>query len=249
MLQTFYAKNSGIEVSLRERKIVLRFFTFGSNESKQAKFVLTPEEAFHLGIGIVSTVKNGGKVSFIHKYNDSQSNLIFEKWQKNNKSGYGIVLKKGNDSINVAFDQVDALFMAELLKAMSIEATKAPEKATEKPDEEKTTEPDETTETVGVEDEKPVETKTEKIVPPDPEEVATTEAPAEVPAEVKMERGKLEGVIEAVRKDRRAVKVAGKWYDITDKTKVEGQIEKGKKASVYYSKGDRKLFANAVYVK
>lgn len=247
MTQTFYAKSTGIEVSLRGRKVVLRFFTFGTEkESKQAKFLFDPEEAFHLGIGIVSTVKNGGKVSFIHKYNDSTSNLIFEKWQKNNKSGYGLVLKKGNDTINVALDQVDVLFLSELLKAMSIEATKAPEKATEKSDEEKPAE-EKTAETELTETTtEPVETETKKVIPPDPE---VAEASAKVPAEVKVERGKLEGVIEAVRKDGKAFKISGKWYEVTEKTKLEGKLEKGKKVSVYYSKGNKKMFVNAVYVK
>jgi len=225
MKHTFYAKNTGVEVSVREGKTWLRFFTFGDGESKQVKFAMDPEEAFKAHLGILSVVKSGSKFSLIHKFNDKQSTLTIEKWEKNNKNGFGIVIKKDDTKINVPLDQVNVLFLAELLKAMSVESTKFEQR---KEQTETQAQTEVTTET--------------KIVEPDPDEAETGEAGDGT-------SGKLQKVVvEAVRVDGKAIKVNGKWYEITNKTKVEGEIGKNKVVNLYFYKGEKKNFANAIYV-
>jgi len=225
MKHTFYAKNTGVETTVREGKIWLRFFTFGDGESKQVKFAMDPEEAFKAHLGILSVVKSGSKFSLIHKFNDKQSTLTIEKWEKNNKNGFGIVIKKDDTKINVPLDQVNVLFLAELLKAMSVESTKFEQR---KEQTETQAQTEVTTET--------------KIVEPDPDEAETGEAGDGT-------SGKLQKVVvEAVRVDGKAIKVNGKWYEITSKTKIEGEIGKNKVVNLYFYKGEKKNFANAIYV-
>lgn len=230
MLHTFYAKNSGLEVRLKDGKIWLRFFTFGTEEKTQLKFMLDAEESFRTYLSILNLVKTGTKVSLIHKFNDVQSTLTIEKWSKNEKSGFGVILKKEETKINVPVDQANVLFFAELLKAMAIESTKTVADAITEQKQETNTQED-----VQIEGET-------KIVAPDPVENTET-------TNNETNTGKMQNVeIEAIRTDGKAVKVAGKWYEITDKTKVEGKLEKGKKANLYYFKGEKKLFVNAIYV-
>ena len=226
MKHTFYAKNTGVEVKVDDGRVKMRFFTFGEGESKQAKFLLDPEESFKLHLGIISIVKGQTKkFDLIHKFNDQKSILEVEKWERNNKSGYGVIIKKENVKLNVPLDQANVLFLAELLKAMAIEATKFEQRK-------------EQTETQA-QTEVTAETK---IVEPDPDEAETGEAGDGT-------SGKLQRVaIEAVRVDKRAIKVNGQWYEITDRTKIEGEISKNKVVNLYYYKGERKNFANAIYV-
>jgi len=232
MKHTFYAKSTGCEVSVREGKTWLRFFTFGDGETKQVKFAMDPEEAFKSHLGIISVVKSGSKFTLVHKFNEKQSTLTIEKWEKNDKSGFGIVIKKDDTKINVPLDQANALFLAELLKAMSIEATKFEQKR-----EQTQTETQAQTETQT--EEVAVETK---VVEPDTDATPTETGNGGT-------SGKLQKVkVEAVRVDGKAIKVNGQWFDITDKTKVEGEISKGKVINLYYYKGEKKSFANAVYV-
>jgi len=222
MKHTFYAKSTGVETTVREGKIWLRFFTFGDGETKQVKFAMDPEESFKTHLGILSVVKSGSKFSLIHKFNDKQSNLTIEKWEKNDKSGFGIVIKKDDTKINVPLDQANALFLSELLKAMAIEATKFEQRKEQTQTETQT----EVTET--------------KIIEPDPDETTETG---------NGNSGRLQKVvIEAVRVDKKAIKVNGQWYEITDRTKIEGEISKNKVVNLYYYKGEKKNFANAIYV-
>jgi hypothetical protein len=228
MKHTFYAKNTGVETTVREGKIWLRFFTFGDSETKQVKFTMDPEEAFKTHLGILSVVKSGSKFSLIHKFNDKQSSLIIEKWEKNDKSGFGIVIKKDDTKINVPLDQANILFLAELFKAMSIESTKFEQRKEQAETQAQTETQTEITET--------------KIVEPDPDESKTGEAGDGT-------SGKLQKVVvEAVRVDGKAIKVNGKWYEITSKTKIEGEIGKNKVVNLYFYKGEKKNFANAIYV-
>jgi len=228
MLHTFYAKSTGVEVSLGEGKVWLRFFTFGDESSKQTKFMLDPEEAFRSHLGVVSVVKNGNKFSLTHKFNEKQSILTIEKWERENKSGFGVIIKKDEIKINVPLDQANVLFLAELLKAMAIESTKTI--TTQKTQAETQTE------------EVTVETKT---VLPDPDETSVQSQTETRNGSSKIQNAK----IEAVRVDGKAFKVNGQWYEITDKTKIEGgSIGKGKTINLYYLKGERKNFANAIYI-
>jgi hypothetical protein len=232
MKHTFYAKSTGVETTVREGKIWLRFFTFGDGETKQVKFAMDPEEAFKAHLGIIAVVKSGNKFNLVHKFNDKQSNLTIEKWEKNDKSGFGIVIKKDDTKINVPLDQANILFLAELLKAMSIESTKFEQKR-EQTQTETQAQTEIQTEEVAVET---------KVVEPDTDESGATETG-------NGNSGKLQKVVvEAVRVDGKAIKVGGQWYEITDKTKVEGKVKKGDVINLYYYKGEKKNFANAIYV-
>lgn len=62
-------------------------------------------------------------------------------------------------------------------------------------------------------------------------------------------KGKLFKVfISAVKKDGTALRVKDRWYEITEKTRNEaGELKKGMRVNLYYSMGERKNFANAIY--
>lgn len=63
-------------------------------------------------------------------------------------------------------------------------------------------------------------------------------------------KGKLSKVfISAVKKDGTAIKVKDQWYEVNAKTKIDvGELKKGLKVNLYYSKGEKKNFANAIYL-
>jgi hypothetical protein len=62
-------------------------------------------------------------------------------------------------------------------------------------------------------------------------------------------KGKLFKVfINAVKQDGTAIRVMDQWYEINAKTKNEaGDLKKGMKVNLYFSKGEKKNFANAIY--
>ena len=62
-------------------------------------------------------------------------------------------------------------------------------------------------------------------------------------------KGKLFKVfISAVKKDGTAIRVKDTWYEITARTRNDaGELKKGMKVNLYYSMGERKNFANAIY--
>ncbi len=62
-------------------------------------------------------------------------------------------------------------------------------------------------------------------------------------------KGKLFKVfISAVTKDGTAIRVKDQWYEINAKTRNEaGELKKGMKVNLYFSKGEKKNFANAIY--
>jgi len=62
-------------------------------------------------------------------------------------------------------------------------------------------------------------------------------------------KGKLFKVfISAVKKDGTAIRVMDQWYEINAKTKNDaGALKKGMKVNLYFAKGERKNFANAIY--
>lgn len=134
MYQTFYAKSTGIEVTTNAKKVWLRFFTFGDgNGKKEKKFALTANEAFHLSLAVLQLVKTDKKsFKLIHKFNDKTTTLTLEKWVKDEKSGFGIVIQGGDEKINVPLNQVDFLFFGKLMETAAIDAAKEKPKATKK---------------------------------------------------------------------------------------------------------------------
>lgn len=63
-------------------------------------------------------------------------------------------------------------------------------------------------------------------------------------------KGKLLKVfISAVTKDGTAIRIKDQWYEINAKTRNEaGDLKKGMKVNLYFSKGEKKNFANAIYL-
>ncbi|GER94960.1 hypothetical protein A45J_2726 [hot springs metagenome] len=134
---TIYAKNSGVEIKAatavktedggairKEGRVQMRFFTFGNGTAKSLRFILTVFEAFGLYLSIYGVVKNGGKKSLVHKFTkddvEVKTYLTVEKWQNGDKSGYALVLSRGDDKVNVPVSESDLLYTAELLKALSV---------------------------------------------------------------------------------------------------------------------------------
>lgn len=134
MYQTFYAKTTGVEVTTNAKKVWLRFFTFGEgNGKKEKKFALTANEAFHLSLAVLQLVKTDKKnFKLIHKFNDKTTTLTLEKWVKDEKSGFGIVIQGGEDKINVPLNQVDFLFFGKVMEVSAIDAVKEKPKARKK---------------------------------------------------------------------------------------------------------------------
>jgi len=58
---------------------------------------------------------------------------------------------------------------------------------------------------------------------------------------------RLAGEIEAVRTDRQGFKLDGRWFKITDSTRVEADVTKGNSVSLYFSESRGVLYANAIY--
>lgn len=132
MYQTFYAKTTGVEVRANNKKVWLRFFVF-EGDKKEKRFALNPNEAFHLSLAVLQLVKTDKKqFKLIHKFNDKTTTLTLEKWVKDEKSGFGIVIQSGDDKINVPLNQVDFLFFGKLMETAAIDAAKEKPKATKK---------------------------------------------------------------------------------------------------------------------
>ncbi|GAB5045628.1 hypothetical protein [Thermodesulfovibrio sp. TK110] len=134
MFYTFYSKNSGMEITTAvqggEGKIFLRFFTFGNgNGNEQGIFMVDVKEAFNIMLICNTMVKgNLNQHKLIHKTDKNGqeriATLIFEKWQRNEKTGFAIVFKREENGsekkINVPFNKADFLYFAELMRHISV---------------------------------------------------------------------------------------------------------------------------------
>jgi hypothetical protein len=62
-------------------------------------------------------------------------------------------------------------------------------------------------------------------------------------------KGKLRKVfISAVKNDGTAIRIKDQWFEINAKTRNEaGELKKGMKVNLYFAKGEKKNFANAIY--
>lgn len=131
---TICAKDSGLEIfggekekeegsGLKTGRIFLRFFKFEKG-GKSLRFMLEPFEAYDLWEKIIKVSRQGGKEFLVHKFNapnqaEIKTYLNVEKWEKGDKSGCAVSIKRGNDSINVSMLEVRFRHLGELLKYFS----------------------------------------------------------------------------------------------------------------------------------
>jgi hypothetical protein len=129
---TIYAKSAGVEITPYEKRpegkacegrISLRFFKIESG-ALQLRFVAEPWEGFELSRMIDKVFREGGKETLTHKFESSEgeivSKLSVEKYEKNNRAGYALIIQRGNDSINVSASTSHFLYAAEFLKHLSV---------------------------------------------------------------------------------------------------------------------------------
>jgi hypothetical protein len=237
---TVYAKNTGVEiratskvsaeesVTEKEGRISLRFFTFGNGDSQSLKFILTPLEAYSIYLFTADIAKKGGKQTLTHKFQGEEGEVTtrftLEKWEKEGKSGYAYSLKRGDSkAVNVAMDFTTFLYAGELLKALSLEQAWSSYKASGEGEADDTADAPET-------------------------EAGETQAvPAGEKAQGPSNGNRLIGEIEAVRQDGQGFKLGGKWFKITERTRLEAELTKGNSVSLYFSEFGDTLYANAVY--
>jgi hypothetical protein len=129
---TIYTKSTGVEITPyekrqegkpREGRISLRFFKLESG-AQQLRFVAEPWEGFELFRIINKVFKEGGKEILTHKFESSTGDIVtkltVERYEKNNKTGYALIIQRGDESINVAATASNFLYAAEFLKHLSL---------------------------------------------------------------------------------------------------------------------------------
>lgn len=129
---TIYTKSAGVEISPyekrqedkpREGRISLRFFKMESG-SQQIRFVAEPSEGFELFRMINKVFMGGDKETLTHKFEGSEGEIVtrltLEKYERNNKEGYALIIQRGNESINVTATANNFLYAAEFLKHLSL---------------------------------------------------------------------------------------------------------------------------------
>lgn len=129
---TIYAKSAGVEITpyekrqegkAREGRISLRFFKMESG-ARQLRFVAEPSEGFELFRMIDKVYRNGGRETLTHKYESSSgevvSKLSVERYEKNNRTGYALIIQRGDEGINVSATAGHFLYAAEFLRHLSL---------------------------------------------------------------------------------------------------------------------------------
>ena len=129
---TTYTKSAGVEISPyekrqegkpREGRISLRFFKLESG-AQQLRFVAEPGECFELCRMINKVFREGGKENLTHKFESNAGEIVtkltVERYERNNKTGYALIIQRGDESINVAATVSNFLYAAEFLKHLSL---------------------------------------------------------------------------------------------------------------------------------
>jgi hypothetical protein len=129
---TMFAKSAGVEIGPfekkqegkpREGRILLRFFRMESG-AQQLRFIAEPCECFEISRMISKVYREGGKETFTHKFESSGGEIItkltVEKFERNHKTGYALILQRGDDSINVSANVGHFLYAAEFLRHLSL---------------------------------------------------------------------------------------------------------------------------------
>ncbi|KAF0215822.1 MAG: hypothetical protein FD174_3963 [Geobacteraceae bacterium] len=129
---TIFAKNAGVEISAYEKRteskphegrISLRFFKMESG-AQQLRFVAEPWEGFELYRKTNKVYREGGKETLIHKFESSTGEIVtkltVEKYERNNKAGYALIIQRGDESINVSASEGHFLYAAEFLRHLAL---------------------------------------------------------------------------------------------------------------------------------
>ena len=129
---TMFAKSAGVEIGpfekrpegkSREGRILLRFFKMESG-AQQLRFIAEPCECFEISRMISKVYREGGKETFTHKFassgGETVTKLTVEKFERNQKTGYALILQRGDDSINVSANVSQFLYAAEFLRHLSL---------------------------------------------------------------------------------------------------------------------------------
>jgi len=232
---TFFSKNTGVEIreydrvikDTREGKVRLRFFTTDGSK-KNLIFMLDPDEAYVLGFRMQKIVKKEeNNFSLLHSFlapdgSEVVSKLICERWERDGKSGFSLVIVRGQERINVALSEGRFLYASNLLKFLAMQSSwwvfvGDRDKIEEEVVEEKKIEEAE-------ENEVEVKTNPFKLV-------------------------KVEGEVQAVAKSGSSFKVNDSWINLKETTKVSGELSRGKHVEVLVSKSEGRVYAERVRVK
>jgi hypothetical protein len=129
---TIYTKSAGVEIGPyekrqegkpREGRISLRFFKMEGG-TQMLRFVVEPWEGFELSRIISNVYREGGKQTLTHKFKGSSGEIItrlaVEKFERNGKPGYALIIQRDNDSINVSIPTGQFLYAAEFLRHLSL---------------------------------------------------------------------------------------------------------------------------------
>jgi len=130
---TVYARQAGVSISPHERRsegrptegrIVLRFFRLESG-SNAIRFIVEPAEAFALYSKIHRIVRDGGQESLNHSFSgpdgEVHTRLTAERWVRNDKNGYAVSVKRGEEQLNVPVQLEQFLYIAEFLRHLSLQ--------------------------------------------------------------------------------------------------------------------------------
>jgi len=129
---TIYAKSAGVEISSYEKRqegkphegrISFRFFKMES-KAQQIRFVAEPWECFDLFRKINKVYRDGGKETLTHKFESKDGEIVtkltVEKYERNNRAGYALIIQRGDDSINVSATEAHFLYAGEFLRHLSL---------------------------------------------------------------------------------------------------------------------------------
>ena len=129
---TIYTKSAGVEIGPyekrqeakpREGRISLRFFKIEGG-THMLRFIVEPWEGFELSRILSSIYREGGKQALTHKFKGNNGEIItrlaVEKFERNGKPGYALIIQRENDSINVSLAAGQFLYVAEFLRHLSM---------------------------------------------------------------------------------------------------------------------------------
>jgi len=129
---TIYAKSAGVEISPYEKRgegrptegrISLRFFRMKSGAAA-IRFVAEPAEGFELFRRIHKIFRDGGKETLTHRFEGSEgevsTRLSIERFERGDKAGYALSVRRGEEEINVPAGADRFLYAAEFLRHLSL---------------------------------------------------------------------------------------------------------------------------------
>lgn len=261
---TLFSKNSGVEISAndvvkKDKKlgaITLRFFNLENGKS-QMRFIMNPIEAFsaYLNMKAVCNSTTATKKPLTHKFEKEGQEIVtvlsFEKWARDEKSGFAVTIKRDEASINVPMDIPTFVYLGELLKYLSTQQAwvNQIETSTTANDQAPTEDLDIFGSDELTESETQEEPELEPVEKNAPSPSAGNNAPASTDTPIE-DKYLVSGAIAAVRKDKKGFKLGEFWYSVNDKTKIEGEeIDKGRFAVVSYRNGNNGTrFANLITI-